>query len=135
MYSFSEIVERIKKIKTFTSDEDVATALRWNVNALSAAKKNDNIPYEKVLQFCSDENISLDLIFKREGKASNKVSPILPTTLNNNLIKLFHCLPMDSQMGLVGIISTYVTAMKDEEASKAYDKFRDSFMEGMKKSK
>ena len=46
MYSFTEIVERIKKIKGFTNDEEVAKALRWNVQALNTAKTNDNIPYE-----------------------------------------------------------------------------------------
>jgi len=134
MYSFTEIVDRIKEIKGFSSDEEVATALRWNVNALNTAKSNDNIPYEKVLQFCSDEKISLDLIFGREGNTNNKVSPVMSAALNNSLIKLFHSLPMDSKMGLIGMLNTYVVSMKDEEVFKAYEKFRDTFMEEVKKS-
>lgn len=59
------------------------------------------------------------------------------STLGDNLLRLFHLLPVDSKMGLVGVFNTYVSAMKGKEsaeAQSAYEDFRKSFMEEVKKT-
>jgi len=74
------------------------------------------------------------------GKTANQETSQIDikeaSQLENNLIKLFHSLPMDSKMGLLGVFNTYVQAIKSEEgkaAQSAYDDFRKSFMDEVKK--
>jgi len=83
-------------------------------------------------------NKSMEELLTGEGEPVGYQKDIREVSLlENNLIKLFHSLPMDNKMGLLGIFNTYVQALKNEKgnsAQLAYDDFRKSFMEEVKKS-
>lgn len=60
MKSFLEILEKIKEVKGFHSDSDVAVALGMSPQALFNHRKRSTIPIEQISTFCSNEKISLD---------------------------------------------------------------------------
>lgn len=57
--SFLKIVERIKQIKRLHSDTDVSKLLGMSVTALANRKYRDSIPYQEIISFCEEENISM----------------------------------------------------------------------------
>lgn len=54
---------------------------------------------------------------------------------DEKLVDLFHALPEDSKLGFVGMLSNYVSPLKDEEVQKAYESFKLSFMKEVQKKK
>lgn len=71
------------------------------------------------------------------GVSKSQIDSSGSSTLDDKLIKLFHSLPVDSKMGLLGIFNTYVNAIKGkegEEAQLAYDDFKKSFIKEVKKT-
>lgn len=76
MQSLPEIVSSLKKFKKLKNDDDVAKLLGTTTQALRSAKSRNLIPYEKILQFCEEEGISLDLIFL--GKERSHFTTSIP---------------------------------------------------------
>ncbi len=73
MLNFSEILEKIKEIKGFKSDSDIALALNMSPQALFNYRKRGTIPAEQILTFCLNEDISSDWLLL--GRASTPPSP------------------------------------------------------------
>jgi hypothetical protein len=61
------IVERIKKVKGFRTEGEVAAALKMSLGALSNHKTRRSVPYEALSTFCETEKISLDWLLTGEG--------------------------------------------------------------------
>ncbi len=66
-------------------------------------------------------------LFSKKAIGGSKISHT-----DKKLMDLFNALPPDSKEGLVGMLGSYVGALKDEEARKAFDRFRKSFRKGIK---
>jgi len=65
---FGQILERIKeyiknqKNKNYVYDKDVGELLDITVQSLSRMKKTNSIPFQKIVEFCKKEKVSLDWI-------------------------------------------------------------------------
>ena len=66
--SFSEIVERIKKLQGFRTDGEVAEALEMGKTALSSHKTRGTIPYKALFKFCQKESIFFEWLLTGEGE-------------------------------------------------------------------
>lgn len=64
---FSDIVDRLKKLKGLKTDGDVALELGISKGALSNHKTRDTIPFEALYTFCDRESISLDYLLTGVG--------------------------------------------------------------------
>ncbi len=62
-----DIVNRIKGIKGFKTDGEVASALGMSKTALSNHKARSSIPFENLSMFSESEGISLDWLLTGEG--------------------------------------------------------------------
>lgn len=63
---YSEVIERIKKIKNFKNDVMLAEYLQVTRQAIHGFKKN-KVPLEVLIEICENENVSLDwLLLGRE---------------------------------------------------------------------
>lgn len=67
MKNILEIVDRVKLVKHFINDGDVALLLKLSKGALSAHKKRGSIPYEALSIFCEQEGLSFDWLLTGEG--------------------------------------------------------------------
>lgn len=63
MKSFSDIIETIKDIKKLKQNKDVAKLLNINYRTFCTQKRRNSIPHDKLISFCSTENISTDELF------------------------------------------------------------------------
>ncbi|MDH3973283.1 MAG: helix-turn-helix domain-containing protein [Deltaproteobacteria bacterium] len=70
-----------------------------------------------------------------QNKDANYVGRGETPIVDEKLVDLFHALPEDSKLGLVGMLSTYVSALKDDDVQKAYESFKKSFMKETRKGK
>ena len=67
MNTFTEIIEKIKKIKNVKTDQDVAKIFDWTRQAIFHYKNDNRIPFKVLTEFCERENVSLDwLLLGRE---------------------------------------------------------------------
>lgn len=62
-----QIVDRLKKLRGYKTDGEIADALKTTKTALSNHKARDTVPYEAIVSFCERENISLDWLLTGEG--------------------------------------------------------------------
>ena len=67
MQNITHIIDRLKKLKGFKSDTDVARALDMKRTALSSHKTRDSIPFPNLYAFCNTEGVSLDWLLTGEG--------------------------------------------------------------------
>ena len=75
MQSFSEIIERIKLLKNFSNDYQVAEVLGIKSKSMATAKMRNSMPYEELTSFCDKEKISLNwLLFGTGPKTLADVS-------------------------------------------------------------
>lgn len=81
-----EIVERIKKIKSFKTDSEVASALKMSLGALSNHKTRRSIPYDSLSTFCDKEGISLDWLLTGDGEMLKETQPKDPIV--NEIVSL-----------------------------------------------
>ncbi|MDH3976452.1 MAG: helix-turn-helix domain-containing protein [Deltaproteobacteria bacterium] len=84
--------------------------------------------YSSTLEDSKSKSLADDLqfCFKNSG---GEVTP----KLTNKLTSLFRSLPVDGKMGLVGMLSTYVSAMDDDEVQNSYDDFKVTFLNEVKR--
>jgi hypothetical protein len=75
--NFQDILERIKKYikqkenKEYVYDKDISAILNITVQSLSRMKKSNTIPYQKIVEFCDKEGISLDwVLFGKNNERS-----------------------------------------------------------------
>ncbi|MDH3976306.1 MAG: hypothetical protein OEV42_18730 [Deltaproteobacteria bacterium] len=107
-----------------------------NEGAINRIFKQNVIPRAEHLMTISKAlGVSVNWLLTGEELYSNRIidgSEISAT--NKKLIDLFNVLPPDSIEGLVSILDSYVGALKDEEARKAFDSFKKSFKKEIKKT-
>lgn len=72
MKSLVEIIENIKKLKSLSSDAEVAELLGMKKQTLATAKMRNSIPFEILISFCYKEDISLDWLFLTGGTIRKK---------------------------------------------------------------
>ena len=65
------IVDRLKKVLGVSRDDEVAKALGMSPQSLNGYKDRRKIPYEKILEFCEKENVSLDHVILGKGQVLN----------------------------------------------------------------
>ena len=65
------IVDRLKKVLGVSRDDEVAKALGMSPQSLNGYKDRRKIPYDKILEFCENENVSLDHVILGKGQVSN----------------------------------------------------------------
>lgn len=68
MKKFSEIIEEIRKIKNLKSEAKVAELFGLLPQALNRYKRQNLIPFDKIVDFCARENISLDWLLLGRGE-------------------------------------------------------------------
>lgn len=66
--NFAEIIERIKKVKNYHDDHEVAELLGFSRSAFSERKRRDSIPQDKLTLFCERENINMDWLLTGKGE-------------------------------------------------------------------
>jgi phage repressor protein C with HTH and peptisase S24 domain len=64
MLTMAEIIERIKKMKGFSTDSEVASALGLKPQTLATSKMRGSIPFDTIISFCDKENCSLDNLLR-----------------------------------------------------------------------
>jgi len=107
-----------------------ANALSISTATLNRYEKNHRLPDSDFLKkLVVDFNCDPNWLLTGEETTSNSSTSML----DKKLISLFNALPADSKEGLVGILDSYVGALKDEKARKAFDSFKKSFMKEIKK--
>lgn len=72
MKSLVEIIENIKKLKSLSSDAEVAELLGMKKQTLATAKMRNSIPFEILISFCQNEGVSLDWLFLTDGTTTQK---------------------------------------------------------------
>jgi phage repressor protein C with HTH and peptisase S24 domain len=65
--NISDIVDRIKGLKNYKSDSDVARALRMTDTALYNHKSRGSIPFKNISTFCEVSGVSFDWLLMGEG--------------------------------------------------------------------
>jgi len=65
------IVDRLKKVLGVSRDDEVAKALGMSPQSLNGYKDRKKIPYDKILEFCMRENVSLDHVLLGKGQVQN----------------------------------------------------------------
>ena len=71
MPEIRKIVDRLKKVLGVSRDDEVAKALGMSPQSLNGYKDRRKIPYEKILEFCEKENVSLDHVILGKGQVQN----------------------------------------------------------------
>ncbi|MDH3975706.1 MAG: helix-turn-helix domain-containing protein [Deltaproteobacteria bacterium] len=79
--------------------------------------------------------VSINWLLTGEEVSPKYVSCGETPIVDEKLVDLFHALPEDSQLGLVGMLGTYVSVLKDDDVQKAYESFKLSFMKEAQKRK
>ena len=69
----SEIIEQIRIIKKLKTETQVAKILDIPKQNLSSFKTRNAIPFEKIIVFCEQENISFDWLVLGIDKQSDNV--------------------------------------------------------------
>jgi len=64
--NFIHIIKRIKSYKGIKTDQNVATLLGLERSAFAQRKKKDSIPYFEIINFCIEENLSIDYLLTGE---------------------------------------------------------------------
>jgi len=59
---FSDIIDRIKEVKSLKYDYEVADLIGLKRSAFSARKKSGNVPIDKIKIFCNSESIKFDWV-------------------------------------------------------------------------
>ncbi len=72
--TFSIIMEKIKTITNARNDSEIANILKINKGNYSKYKKNENIPYKSIVEFCIEKNIDLNFIFGLKNVKSNDIN-------------------------------------------------------------
>ena len=76
--SFDSVFEKLKEIMRVDSDRRIALALDMHSSQISLLRKTKKIPYEKIVKYCLENNVSADSIFgiqvKREEYATESES-------------------------------------------------------------
>jgi tetrahydromethanopterin S-methyltransferase subunit B len=67
MQSFSEIVEKIKKLKALSNDYEVADIILIKPKTLAVNKTRNSIPFQEITAFCNKEHISLNWLLSGIG--------------------------------------------------------------------
>ena len=71
MPEIRKIVDRLKKVLGVSRDDEVASALGMSPQSLNGYKDRRKIPFEKILEFCIKEDVSLDHVILGKGQVSN----------------------------------------------------------------
>ncbi len=84
MKKFEEIIKTIINIKGFKSEAKLAEYFELHPQALNRYKKQNSMPFEKIIGFCERENVSLDwLLPGREPEI-----PAPPSDLERRIAEL-----------------------------------------------
>lgn len=73
MRTMVEITEVIKGYKGFKEDAEVARFLNIKPKTFAASKSRNSIPYEELVAFCNQENISINWLLAGVGPRSLEV--------------------------------------------------------------
>ena len=65
------IVDRLKGVLGVSRDDEVAQALGMSPQSLNGYKDRKKIPYDKILEFCMRESVSLDHVLLGKGQVQN----------------------------------------------------------------
>lgn len=104
-----EIVERIKKLKGYKTDREVAESLKMTLGALSNHKTRRTIPYDALSSFCESEGVSFDWLLTGEGSPQKGHQVCEERTIYNNvredpemeeIIRLLREYPQDKKLVL-----------------------------------
>lgn len=68
MKNFFEIIENIKEIMEFKTDQEVADMFEWPRQTINNYKKENRIPFKHLVEFCEYENVSLDWLISGRGE-------------------------------------------------------------------
>ena len=60
MNEIINIIERIKQVKNFKTDLEVAQLFDCELQTLNDCKKENKLPFKYLIDFCINENVSLD---------------------------------------------------------------------------
>lgn len=72
MFSFNDIIKKLKKHSGEKTDAGIARALKVTPQALSGFKKNDKFPPELLIRYCAKHKLSTDWMFgiERPGRTA-----------------------------------------------------------------
>lgn len=73
MENYTKTIENFKKINKVSKDIEVASLLGIHKNTFAERKKRGSIPYEAIINFCREKEISIDLIFEVDTN-TNKIN-------------------------------------------------------------
>ena len=65
---FNSIIDRIKQAKSLRLDSQVAELLGFNQKALTARKRSNSIPEDRLKVFCNQESINYDWVLTGQGE-------------------------------------------------------------------
>jgi hypothetical protein len=82
------IVDRLKKVLGVSRDDEVAKALGMSPQSLNGYKDRRKIPYDKILEFCEKEDVSLDHVILGKGQVLNLDQHQLIINLNKRINEL-----------------------------------------------
>jgi|GEM_PF-1825412 len=68
MPNINEILDRIAHIKGYKTENKIAELFSVSPSTVSTWKLRNSIPYEKVIAFCEESNLSLDYVINGEGE-------------------------------------------------------------------
>lgn len=73
LLNYLDIMSRLKNKLNLTEDKDIAKLFGISSAALSTRKKNNSIPFEHIIEVCSEYGISIDYIIKGNVELLNGV--------------------------------------------------------------
>lgn len=62
--NYDLVIDRLKEKLEIKSDSALADLFEISTSAMSQNKRRDSIPYDRVIQVCMDNNISIDYVIK-----------------------------------------------------------------------
>lgn len=85
MYTFTEIMQRIKEQLNLHSDTQLAEKLGITRSNYSEKKRNNSIPYENLLILCKENNLSIDYLLNNQKKSEklNNFKKLLINSIEN----------------------------------------------------
>ena len=106
IYSVGDILERLKKILSIESDQELAAALGVSKAAISNWKRRKTIEYERVFSVC--EHVSLDWLLTGEGDEDINRKSRQALDLFSE-VETRPRIPLDAAAGALSIVSDTVT--------------------------
>lgn len=88
MQSFSKIIDAIKELKSIEKDAQVAELLGIKPKSMAGAKSRNSIPYQEIIVFCSNHDISLDKVFNSDRREEKELSGLKAAELILNINQL-----------------------------------------------